>query len=590
MKRRICKLLGFDIDDFIAADGNTILAQGNTVPTDATAGYAVGCIFQHRDGGEGTALYINEGTEASCDFNAMATLTAAQEALLGATAGTATASMAVILDASKNILGMNRITQGAFASLVQGSGSPLATATPYILGVYADDAGVSIADSVRTILARTLLTVDQTGGSIRSMMGQLKLATGVDLTSGIYTGVQGYLEMAGTHSAKTGSTFSALSASVEIATALTIDSGGEMAGVHVETTGAGTITNNGTCAGVLIDKASGAASWPVGIDINDSITAIDIGDATTGIAFTGTCATGIDLSGGTLTTSIVLDSDARIVSLVEMMIMGMNQAAVDATFAWNDVTQTEAASTFCKSYNHDNTKFVDIASSAAQGEWTAAYQMFPDTEVENDACYFGCATPFGNIYIDIDTVATFGADSITWEYYNGSWTALTLIWDKTDSDDQDGDRPFQEDGNIFFSAPTDWVANEIDSQTAYWIRARCNGTVDFTQIPTTNSAEHKITTIDTGTKMPYAGTVGRGRFSFGTPSSGTADTKVVLYNSTSGACSALSTLTKAKMDPIVADLALTVAKDDVIGFFVCVPDGGGTEYANGTCEMAVTRT
>lgn len=268
MLSRVCKLLGFKSASFKDADKNYIMDQGDTVPPDAVAGYAVGALFLHRDGGEGTALYVNEGSESSCDFNAVAALTATQEALIGATAGTAAASKAVILDASKDIAGMNRITQGAFASLLQGSGSPLAAATPFVLGVYADDAGASIADSVRTILARTLLTVDQAGASIRSVMGQLKLATTVDVQTGIYTGVQGYVELAGTHNAKTGSTFSCFDASIEIGTSLTVDSGGEFAGLHVETTGAGTITNSGTCAGILIDKASGAASWPDGILID----------------------------------------------------------------------------------------------------------------------------------------------------------------------------------------------------------------------------------------------------------------------------------------------------------------------------------
>ena len=48
-----------------------LLAYGNTVPTDATAGYAIGCLFIHTDGGAGTALYCNEGTAASADFDAV---------------------------------------------------------------------------------------------------------------------------------------------------------------------------------------------------------------------------------------------------------------------------------------------------------------------------------------------------------------------------------------------------------------------------------------------------------------------------------------------------------------------------------------
>jgi len=78
--RRVCKLLGFNADAFDSVNRDIIWDQGNTVPTDETDGYGIGCIFQHRDGGEGTAVYINEGTEGSCDFNPVACLTAAQEA------------------------------------------------------------------------------------------------------------------------------------------------------------------------------------------------------------------------------------------------------------------------------------------------------------------------------------------------------------------------------------------------------------------------------------------------------------------------------------------------------------------------------
>lgn len=51
--------------------GNGIFAEGTTVPTDATSGYAVGCIFVHNDGSDGGQLYVNEGSATSCDFNAL---------------------------------------------------------------------------------------------------------------------------------------------------------------------------------------------------------------------------------------------------------------------------------------------------------------------------------------------------------------------------------------------------------------------------------------------------------------------------------------------------------------------------------------
>lgn len=49
----------------------TLFAYGTTVPTDGGAGYATGCLFLHTDGGAGTALYCNEGTATSCDFDAV---------------------------------------------------------------------------------------------------------------------------------------------------------------------------------------------------------------------------------------------------------------------------------------------------------------------------------------------------------------------------------------------------------------------------------------------------------------------------------------------------------------------------------------
>ena len=47
-----------------------VFMQGDTVPTDGDAGYAVGCIFIDTGGGVGTTLYVNEGSTTSCDFNA----------------------------------------------------------------------------------------------------------------------------------------------------------------------------------------------------------------------------------------------------------------------------------------------------------------------------------------------------------------------------------------------------------------------------------------------------------------------------------------------------------------------------------------
>ncbi len=52
---------------FKSEDG-ILLAYGITLP-DGLAGYSPGCLFFHTDGGDGTALYVNEGTVTTSDFN-----------------------------------------------------------------------------------------------------------------------------------------------------------------------------------------------------------------------------------------------------------------------------------------------------------------------------------------------------------------------------------------------------------------------------------------------------------------------------------------------------------------------------------------
>ena len=42
---------------------------GTSVPTDATAGYATGCIFLKTNASAGVNVYQNVGTQTSCDFN-----------------------------------------------------------------------------------------------------------------------------------------------------------------------------------------------------------------------------------------------------------------------------------------------------------------------------------------------------------------------------------------------------------------------------------------------------------------------------------------------------------------------------------------
>jgi hypothetical protein len=67
--------IGDGEEEFFLGDpdvGGKFLAGSNVVPTDATAGYAPGCLYLHLDGtGQGTS-YVNGGTKASCAFRSLA--------------------------------------------------------------------------------------------------------------------------------------------------------------------------------------------------------------------------------------------------------------------------------------------------------------------------------------------------------------------------------------------------------------------------------------------------------------------------------------------------------------------------------------
>jgi len=58
-----------EVTTVLADSRGVLFAYGATVPTDAEAGYAKGCIFIDTDAAAGSVVYINEGSATSCDFN-----------------------------------------------------------------------------------------------------------------------------------------------------------------------------------------------------------------------------------------------------------------------------------------------------------------------------------------------------------------------------------------------------------------------------------------------------------------------------------------------------------------------------------------
>ncbi len=133
---------------------------------------------------------------------------------------------------------------------------------------------------------------------------------------------------------------------------------------------------------------------------------------------------------------------------------------------------TTQASTFCK--GDDGTSFADLATISGEGGYTANFQLLPDAPADADAVYFGAATAFDAIQLVVGTAMAYDeAACIVWEYYNvdTTWDPLTIIDDSTGSTATTGEYFGEQSGQLVFTAPSDWAAVAVDSQTAFWIRA-----------------------------------------------------------------------------------------------------------------------
>jgi len=267
-----------------------------------------------------------------------------------------------------------------------------------------------------------------------------------------------------------------------------------------------------------------------------------------------------------------------------------------------DITATEAAVTFAKVYNDDDTSYEDLSTSDDNAAFTANYQLFPDTEEEGDAAYFGGAAPFAQLYFDVATTATYNAAAASqiWEYFKtgtpGTWDTLPIKADSSDAGGAAvGQQPFGSDGCVTFVPPADWITTTVDDQEAYWIRCRCTAAVDITTIPTLNSVEHKLCAPTDGFKAPFTGNISSLRIVDGVATAHAAnDIKFFLMNFTKGTYSLELTFPKNKRQDVFTGTALKadsagvdVDAGDVLGLVVTGEDNTN-ELTNVAVELTVT--
>ncbi len=227
---------------------------------------------------------------------------------------------------------------GAFASLLQGSGISLNDQT-CVHRIYSDDEGQALTGNRRGTLSRTLLTVDQTGGlSIRGLMGQMKLASGVDHTNGTLCATQGYMEVVGASAYGSATFAAAVDASLECAGTQTINAGGFLSGLQVILNTSNTITeaSTGVCQGVLITANGGSTVWPTGLRIVDSTctTGMRIGTCTDGIILSGSNARHINITGAATQAQIYIGGTALLAAGEQAIYINCGAETVATNGVW----------------------------------------------------------------------------------------------------------------------------------------------------------------------------------------------------------------------------------------------------------------
>jgi len=250
-----------------------------------------------------------------------------------------------------------------------------------------------------------------------------------------------------------------------------------------------------------------------------------------------------------------------------------------------DVTETEQAAALA--VVDDGGTQALLSAAGAEAGYTANYQIFPDSEVADDAAYFGAAAPFCELAFDVATAGVYSGDAVVWEYYDGAtWSTLTLAQDNTDTTAADGKRPFQQDGALHFVPPSDWSSTSVNSQSGHWIRARISSAA-VTTAPVLNSVEHKVVAPTDPIYTRTEGLITDLRASDAASTlHTTTDVKFVLFNFTTGAHSGELTWAQDQRVDAWTGLTLSVSAGDALGVVVTQEDGTN-EISNAILEMTI---
>src|SRR3990167_2673115 len=295
------KKVGTPVVNIVELDGSSMVtrATGATVPTDADAGYAKGCIFTQTDVVVGSTIYINEGTSASADFNAIGGAGGGAAGTLNQTYENGQdididSGPIILTDATTGALDMLRLTKSG-----AGSGDSLEFLHS------AASTGRAVYIDMDLAIARTGILIDSGAGA----------RTGSDIVfTDDSTGTHSLLDLnkSGTGTS-TGLDYTDTHAGSSSSFGVKITTGDD---------------NGLSTTGIQIVRGTGARTAPA-IDINDDSTGNVINVALGAAATTG-YVLNVDLNAGVAYGAIFLDAGnaVRTVDLIDVTFDGSGNVSL----------------------------------------------------------------------------------------------------------------------------------------------------------------------------------------------------------------------------------------------------------------------
>lgn len=151
---------------------------------------------------------------------------------------------------------------------------------------------------------------------------------------------------------------------------------------------------------------------------------------------------------------------------------------VDGTSTTFIVGQSPSAQTSLTGALADDGGVFTDETTAANNATANDMTLLPATPATDDAYYFGWDTEMPTkIDVNIGTQGV-GVWTITWEYYNGSWTALSGVTDNTS-----GFTAAAGTHSVTWTKPSDATSTTLQTIDAYWVRGRVSAYTSVTTQP-----------------------------------------------------------------------------------------------------------